>query len=142
MLSKPMIRKKHMESVCETSRAICRGDAFRGCRVAEGGGRAFLPEDQGAVCLGAISEEELLFRTQDGRCYFSIRDGWGEEDGILYGLKAGFSLDFGHPMSEEELLSEGEVLLGRAPRSWSEAMAYRVKKEMLLRITAVIQRSN
>lgn len=56
-----------------------------------------LDENVTIECCAKISDNEILFRSKDGQYYFSLCDGWGEENGTLYGLKLGIFHDFKHP---------------------------------------------
>ena len=133
MLSTKMKNKNRIISICENSDEIKVGDIFDGAEFAD--------ESEGIktkiVFCGKISEEELLFRSLSGRFYFSISDGWGEKNGILYGIKKGFLFDFGHPTTEENITFECEQSLGTYHSSVG-AMAYQSKKSVLDKIMIVI----
>ena len=59
---------------------------------------------------GIIAEEnEKVFRSTDGRYYFTICDGWGSEDDTLYGLGIQIFHDSGHPTTPESALAECTV---------------------------------
>ena len=135
MLSQTLTLKKRIFSICERSGDILPGAAFRGVRFGDGDGS--IPEDASVVCCGRISGDALLFRTEDGRIYFSVCDGWGEEDGMLYGMQMGFSFDFRHPTAVETLPAECDAALGTYS-TWGGAMAYQARKRTLDVIRSVM----
>ena len=139
MLSKTRLEKRRIEFVCAMSGEIRPGDIFRGCKVSGDKGFVSIPADREVVCCGAIAENELLLRTRDGRYYFSILDGWGTESGTLFGMRPGFCYDFGRPTREEGVLSGEVQFFGRAPRSWSEAMAYRARRDAYNKMVAALR---
>ena len=94
MLSNSIIRKNRIYSICERSGDILTGDTFQGVRLAENDKFESIPADAVVICCGKIEDDELLFRTVDGRYYFSLRVGWGSEVGVLYGLSQGIFFDF------------------------------------------------
>ena len=119
MLSDKIKRENKILSVCERSRDFHVGDTFKKVIFADEDHRI---KASGGVCYcGVISDDEVLFRSADGSVYFSICGGWGERHGILYGLEMGIFFDFGHPTTEETILSECEDSLGTY-HTWGGAM--------------------
>ena len=139
MLSNSLIRKSRVYSICARSGDVLKGDTFQGVRLAEGDKFDSLPSDSVVICCGNIKDDELLFRTLDGRYYFSLRDGWGSERGVLYGLSRGIFFDFKHPTTDETIISECQSNLGTY-HTWAGAMAYRSRKHMLDAIATVINK--
>ena len=139
MLSQKLTEKIRIYKICERSGDIEVGDTFTGVRAAEPSQyRDIIGID--VVCCGKVSEDELLFRAEDGRFYFSVKDGWGEEDGVLYVIKRGLFFDFEHPTSDETILAECEKALGEY-HSWAGAMAHQSKKLTLEKIVGVMRRT-
>ena len=142
MLSNKLKRENKIYSVCKKSGSITVGQTFKGIRLANEDGM----EDYSAlthantVCCGKASGDELLFRTEDGRYYFSVCDGWGEENGVLYGIELGIFYDFGHPTSAESIPTECRTALESCTyNSWAGAMAAHAKKEELADIERVMR---
>ena len=138
MLTQSNLRKKHIYTVCEKSGDILQGAVFKGVRLADRDTSVSVPPDATIVCCGKLSEDEMLFRTEDGRYYFSLCDGWGEEDGVLYGLSQGMCFDFKHPTAAENILAECDAALGTYC-TWGGAMAYQYRKHVLDAIRSVTE---
>ena len=139
MLSQKIIRLNRIYSICEKSKEITMGDTFTNVRFADSD-NYIIHGETSIVCCGNISEDEMLFRSEDGRYYFSVCYGWGEEDGVLYGIERGMFFDFGHPTSDETILAECEKALGEY-HSWAGAIAYQSKKLTLENIVGVMRRT-
>lgn len=140
MLSQNINKKDKVYSVCKNSGEIAPGEVFRGVAFADEHEEKNIPTETGIVCCGKVSENEMLFRTGDGRVYFPVYDGWGKEDGVLYGLKRGFAVDFGHPTDINGLVSECEAYAG-AYASYAGALFYKAKKDALRKILSVMKKS-
>ena len=140
MLSKEFERKIRIFGICERSGDILPGTVFRAAELAERDPAFRLPPAASVVCCGAVSESELLFRTGDGGLYFSLRDGWGGEDGVLYGIRVGFHYDFGHPAAEEEIIAECAQPL-RGMRSFGGTMVQHALTEYRKAIRTVLERN-
>ncbi len=139
MLSNSLIWKSRVYSICARSGEILTGDTFKGVRLADNDRFDSLPADAVVICCGKIKDDELLFRTVDGRYYFSLCDGCGSESGVLYGLSRGFLFDFKHPTTNETILSECQSNLGTY-HTWAGAMAYQSRKLTLDSIATVIRK--
>lgn len=140
MLSQELLAKIHTYTVCERSGEIEVGDTFISVRFADVAPSCDV-SGIAVVCCGKVSDDELLFRSEDGQYYFSVRDGWGEKDGVLYGISRGIFFDFGHPTSDETILAECESALGEY-HSWAGALAYQSKKHTLEKIAEVMRRTD
>lgn len=138
MLSKTITQSNRIYAICQSSGDIRPGADFHGVSVAKSGSTDALPANAQIVCCGKVSDSELLFRTEDGRYYFSIRDGWGEENGRLYGLRHGIFYDFQHPTAAETILAECAANIGTY-HSWGGAMAYQGRKRTLDVIRSVMK---
>ena len=91
---------KIAEVCLSDSRAFSPGMTFDGVTVAETGC---------ILCHGITDGEELLASSDDMRCFFTLKDGWGEENRRLYALSIGFYIDFGASVTLdilEKMLSE------------------------------------
>ena len=137
MLSKAITEKKRIYAICEKSGDIRADAVFHGVRIADPTTFDRIPERSAVICCGSISDSELLFRTEDGRCYFSVCDGWGEEDGVLYGLHTGLFYDFGHPTTVETIFDECEANVGTYT-TFVGCMAYHQRKSVLKTISSVM----
>ena len=135
MLSQKIIKKKRIYSICEKSAEINPNEVFKKVIIADGD--SIVPDEVSIVCCGNVNDEEMLFRSSDGRYYFSIKDGWGTESGVLYGITKGLYFDFQHPTTDQTILSE--YLTGYY-RSWSGAMAFQGKKRALETIKSVMEK--
>ena len=145
MLSNKLKREDKIFSVCKKSGNISAGQTFKGIRLADEDGIEDLRDcgltHTNTVCCGKISRDELLFRTEDGRYYFSVCDGWGEENGVLYGIEPGIFYDFGHPTSVENIPTECRTALESCTyNSWAGAMAAHAKKDELEDIERVMRK--
>ncbi len=133
-------RKKHTYEVCERSGDIKPCETFDGVRLSEWEESFFIPTDVKVVCCGRVNDSELLFRTENGGCYFSICDGWGQEESIMYGLRWGIFYGFRHPTAEDTIITECEGNKGTY-HTWGSAMLYHSRKHTLDTIVSVIQRN-
>ena len=136
MLSKKLLDKQKTISICLNSKEINTGDVFRCVKVITDDPSA-LPQKTPVVCCGTVTTEEMLFRTEDGRYYFSLVDGWGAEKEVLYGLNIGLFYDFMHPTEVSSIAEECKTALGTYT-TWGGAMAYNFRKRTLQRIKEVI----
>ena len=137
MLSNKLKRERKIVSICEESRDFHVGDTFKKVVFADDDDEQ-IKTNIGIYYCGKVSGDEALFRTGDGRVYFSICNGWGEKDGILYGLEQGFFFDFGHSTTEETTLTECKNSLGTYS-TWGGAMAFQSRKGTLDTIAKVMK---
>lgn len=124
MLSPTIIRKRQVLAVCENSRDIIPGDEFHGVRIAEPDDLVHLPLNPTIVCIGQLDVDEMLFSADNGRYYFTVIDGWGEKDQMLYGLEFGDYYDFKHPTTTESAIEELEMQAKPTFTTWGGAMKY------------------
>lgn len=136
MLSKNLTDKSKALAICRNSGLLAPEEGFR-CVTVDEDALYSLPTDTPVVCCGAISRDEMLFRTEDGRCYFSLIDGWGAEGGVLYGIDVGIYCDFGLPTDAAALRAECTAALGTYG-TWCGAMAYHSRKEAFAKILKVM----
>ena len=80
MLANKLIRKNKIYSICAGSGDIQVGESFFGVRIVDPDALDRIPSDAQIAYCGKIKDDELLFRTVDGRFYFSLLDGWGLKD--------------------------------------------------------------
>lgn len=129
MLSATIKEKKHVYSICEKSGDIACGMVFKTVRIIGEGKITKRLAGRNLICCANADDDEKVFRSEDGRYYFSICDGWGFEGDTLYGIKAHIFHDFGHSTSLESALAECDV----EPKysTWGGAMACQAKKGQL-----------
>lgn len=138
MLSEKIISKNYILFICAESDDIRPGDSFKSVEFIDRS-RGFVPEQNDIICCGNISEEEMLFRSGDGRYYFSVKDGWGTKENKLYGIEKGFYIDFYHSTNEKTVLSECKSRIdGCTYNSWMGAMANYMKKDALNKVISVM----
>ena len=138
MLSESAIKRKRIYGICENSDEIKPGDSFKDCVVADD--HYFCPpEVEDIICCGLISDEEMLFRTEHGSFYFSLVDGWGTHDGILYGLSVGMEYDFKRPTTPDTIEKECDADRGTY-NSWGGALSWNARGQTLDRIISVMKR--
>ena len=134
--------RNRIYEICENSDEIKPGDTFKGLVTIEDITHVMTPMPKEVlICCGKISEDEMLFRTDDGRWYFSLRDGWGTLDGKLYGLRIGMRYTFKHPTTPETIIDECEAARGTY-HSWAGAMAWHARQRVLDAIIAVMKRES
>ena len=140
MLSQKIIKKKRILLICDKSVGIRSGDSFKGVELIDPY-LDFISEQTNVICYGSINEEEMLFRSDDGRYYFSVKDGWGVEDNKLYGVTTGFFMDFMHSTAEDTIISECRSCLDSYNyNSWAGALAYNVRKNTIIKIISFYER--
>ncbi len=113
MLTEKTAMKNSIENVCAESGDVAPGERFRSAVTAEDLSFPEIPGEAEIVCCGKVSGDEMLFRTEDGRIYFSVRDGWGGKDGILYGMTPGFRFDLGCTTNRKTLQARCRLFLKR-----------------------------
>lgn len=132
--------KNRILAVCERSREIAQGSLFDSVEFAD---RPFWLPALAAnkiICVGPVSEEETLFRTADGRYWFSSVSGCGSEDDSLYCVADGFFFDFGHPTDDANIVDEcSEIIRKTDYHSACGALEYAAKREALNKIIKVQQ---
>ena len=126
MLSKTIQNKNHIFSICQKSGDIAQNTVFKSVKIADNGIITEKLASKKIICCGNVSDDEKVFRTEDGRYYFSVCDGWGNDSDMLYGLRTHIFHDFGHPTTFEDALVECDL----KPKytTWGGAMAYHAKK--------------
>ncbi len=98
---------KYLETclICRISEKVNPGDSFDGCIVSSEDS-ALPQKDEKIICCGKISDDEMMFRTEDGRLFFSLQGNWGCRDGILYGTYFSVMHDFKRPTKPENIVDE------------------------------------
>lgn len=139
MLSNSLDFKKRVYSICEKSGDIVSGAVLSGVIFAVSNSFNSIPAEMKIICCGKVSESELLFRTENGQYYFSVCDGWGENNGILYGIRQGIYYNFDHSTTTDTIASECDEVLGTY-HSWGGALAYRARKNTLNIIRCVMEK--
>jgi hypothetical protein len=141
MLSKRIIRKNRIFDICKNSGTIKPGELFDRVELIESRNSSVIEQTK-VVCCGSIGDEEMLFRSVDGRYYFSITDGWGREGSNLYGIKEGFFVDFTRPTTQDTIAKECKTRIDSLDyNSCAGALAYNAKKSALLKIVYVTDKN-
>lgn len=88
-------------------------------------------------CHGITDGEELLVGSDDVRCFFTLKDGWGEKNRWLYALSIGFYIDFGTPVTLELL----EKMLSKpaSPKGVYTGLAEQEKRKHIKTIISVLK---
>ena len=126
MLSEKLIMEEKIKAICKKDRTIFqKGAVFDKIVVLNSD-----PCDSmlcGPVTfLGCTDRYEILFTSENGRYYFTVRDGWGVEDNCLYALSIGaIRRDFKKPVTVEEI--ESGVNNPKEPRGTYSALAIGMK---------------
>lgn len=120
------------------SRAFSPGMTFDGVTVAETGcirDKSIL--NRRIRCHGTTDGEELLVSSDDMRCFFTLKDGWGEENRRIYALSVGFYIDFGTPVTVEHL----EKMLSKpaSPKGVYTGLAEQEKRKHIKTIISVLR---
>ena len=104
MLSKKMQEKAKIYLDCLKSGEVCTGSIFEGVRFAKAphNGEIHI-ENQPIYVHGLLAEDELLVSAGNQRYFFSLKDGWGIENHHLAAVSCGFFMDFGRPVTKEEI---------------------------------------
>ena len=139
MISYKEMKKMTVFEICLNSEEIKAGDTFNGCVLAVDGCYSPPPNDGIIICCGRITENEMLFCTEDGRIFFSLRDYWGKRDGILYGKESVSYYDFKRSTLPENIVEECEAERGTY-NSWACALAWKRRGEFLDSVIAVMKR--
>ena len=103
MLSKRKEYQNEIYEICKKSGDVSINDRFKGVRFSESALYDKSYAEMPCVCIGKIGGSERVFLTDDKLCYFSVTDGWGENDGYLVALNQGFVLRHDISMDLEEL---------------------------------------
>ena len=128
--------------ICEKSGDIARGAVFRSVRTTDTEYYEELKKLDGSsiICCGDVNDEEKIFRTEDGRFYFTLQDGWGYENKCIYGMKHGLFQDFGQPTTFEEALAKCDFkpqysTFGGALKYQARREKYEVLKKYIRRLS-------
>lgn len=104
MLSEKMQEKAKVYLTCLKSGEVSAGDVFDGvCFAKEPPSNTFAFNNQPVCVHGPLAEDELLVSAGKQRYFFSLKDGWGIENNQLAAVSCGFFMDFGHPVTKEEI---------------------------------------
>ena len=103
MLSKRKEYQNEIYEICQKSGDVSINDRFKGVQFSESALYDKSYAEMPCVCIGKIGGSERVFLTDDKLCYFSVTDGWGENDGYLVALNQGFVLRHDISMDLEEL---------------------------------------
>lgn len=129
---------KIAEVCLSDSRAFSSGMTFDGVTIAETGCIADKSILNGRItCHGITDSGELLVSTGNMRYFFTLKDGWGEENRRLYALSIGFYIDFGTPVTVEHL----EKMLSEPVKSKGvyAALAEQEKRKHIKTIISILK---
>ena len=141
MISDAILRKNRITEICEHSREISPGSLCDSVEFADKPLRFQIPASEKVVCVGSVLDDEMMFRTADGRYRFSSVGGCGSEDGRLYCVALGFFYDFGHPTDDANVIDECSAIIRNSDyHSSCGALAYAAKLEALNKIIKVQQK--
>ena len=129
---------KIAEVCLSDSRTFSSGMTFDGVTVTETGcirDKSIL--NRRIRCHGTTDGEELLVSSDDMRCFFTLKDGWGEENRRIYALSVGFYIDFGAPVILE--LLEKKLSEPASPKGVYAALAEQEKRKHIKTIISVLR---
>lgn len=138
MVNEKILKNERILEICKKSGDIKPGAVFPSVEIAESVSGLELVKNQTVICCGKVNDNEILFKTKDGRYYFSLLNGWGEQDGVLYGLCGGIFYNFRRPMTERSVIEEIDRLGDY--HSWGGALRYMAQKIALEKIISVIRK--
>ena len=142
MLTNSIKEKEYIYSVCRTTGDIACGEVFETIKIEDDGEIRFYPDNPfqktKIICCGNLDDSEKLFKTEDGQYYFGIKDGWGSEDGTLYGIRCSLYYNFGHPTTFESALAECDIK--HSPTCWASAMKEHSRRFTLSLLKPFIQK--
>ena len=138
MVSEKILKNERILDICKKSGDIKPGAVFDSVEVAESIPGLELVKRQTVICCGKVNDNEILFKTKGGQYYFSVLNGWGEQDGILYGLNAGLFYNFRRPMTDKDITEEINRLSDY--HSYTGALRYMGQKTILEKIISVISK--
>ena len=141
MLSEYTRLYQRVFEICARCPDIKRGESFRWLTLVDGGRAARLTGGEPILCSGHLRPDEPLFRTLDGRVRFTLREGWGGEYGVLYGLAVGRHYDFGVPTEDEEIPARLAELEAKSAHSCCDGLALQEKKTTLRLILEALERT-
>ncbi len=138
MVNEKILKNERILEICKKSGDIKPGAVFCSFEVAQSVSGLELVKNQTVICCGKVNDNEILFKTEDGQYYFSILNGWGEQDGILYGLAGGLFYNFRRPMTDKDIIEEIDRLGDY--HSWGGALRYMGQKTVIEKIILVIRK--
>lgn len=104
MLSEKMQEKAKIYLTCLNCGEVSNGGVFNGVYFAKAPHNGEIHfENQPIYVHGPLAEDELLVSAGNQRYFFSLKDGWGIENNHLAAVSCGFFMDFGHPVTKEEI---------------------------------------
>lgn len=130
MLSNYLKEKNIIYSICENSEDISPNTVFKAVKIAKNNDQTEKLKGRNIILCGNINEREKIFRTEDGRYYFSICEGWGIEGDTLYGLEINIFFDFGHSTTLQSALAECRNIKPSCS-TWGGAMSFYARKSQV-----------
>lgn len=137
MLSKEMQEKAKIYLDCLKSSEVCTGSIFEGVRFAKAPHNGEIHfENQSIYVHGPLAEDELLVSAGNQRYFFSLKDGWGIENHHLAAVSCGFFMDFGRPVTKEEIRALAAAPCGK--QGTYSAIAEQGRKKQMQKMLAVL----
>lgn len=137
MLSKKMREKAKIYLACRKSGEVSNGNIFNGIYFAKALHNSEIHfENQPIYVHGPLAEDELLVSAGNQRYFFSLKDGWGIENNHLAAVSCGFFMDFGRPVTKEEIRALAAAPCGK--KGTYAAIAEQGRKKQMQKILAVL----
>ncbi|MBQ6569022.1 MAG: hypothetical protein IJL87_02055 [Clostridia bacterium] len=138
MLSKTNRRKDYIYSICKNSEDIAVNTAFKSVELSDDEGLTEKLKGRNIICCGNVNDNEKVFKTEDGRFYFSICDGWGVANDTLYGITLGIFHDFGHSTAPKSAHAMCDIK--PTYTTFGGALKYQAKKRHLDAVKEMLKR--
>lgn len=138
MLLGKMQEKAKIYLACRNCGEISAGDVFDGVRFAKDphiSESRF--ENQPIYVHAPLSEDELLVSAGKQRYFFSLKDGWGIENNHLAAVSCGFFIDFGRPVTKEEINDLAAAPCGK--KGTYAAIAEQGRQKQMQKILSVLK---
>lgn len=137
MFSKKMREKAKIYLDCLKSGEVSNGGVFNGVYFAKAPHNGEIHfENQPIYVHGPLAEDELLVSALNQRYFFSLKDGWGIENNHLAAVSCGFFMDFGHPVTKEEIRVLAAAPCGK--QGTYSVIAEQGRKKQMQKILAVL----
>ena len=137
MLSEKMQEKAKIYLTCLNSGEVCTGSVFDGVYFAKAPHNSEIHfENQPIYVHGLLAEDELLVSAGNQRYFFSLKDGWGIANNHLAAVSCGFFMDFGRPVTKEEIRALAAASCGK--QGTYAAIAEEGRKKQMQKILAVL----
>lgn len=137
MLSEKMQEKAKIYLDCLKSGEVSNGNIFEGVRFAKAPHNSEIHfENQPIYVHGPLAENELLVSAGNQRYFFSLKEGWGIENNHLAAVSCGFFIDFGRPVTKEEIRALAAAPCGK--KGTYAVIAEQGRKKQMQKILVVL----